>query len=120
MSEPTTLEALTARVEAAEKRAAEAEKLAAAAVKAAGGSDTLAAVEAKLRSQADLEAGYVAARERMKRDWLPESRFRAQARAEQNDTGGGAGDELRQIIREEIARMVSEEAPPAPKGPAKK
>lgn len=113
MSEPN-IQDLLKRVEAAEKRAADAETLAAAAVKASSGGDTVAQVEARLESQESINRRYAENRARnldVLKHGMPDSRFRALARGE---TGSGTTADLRQIIREEIAAMVSEEAPPKP------
>jgi len=118
MSEPTVKE-LIDRVEAAEARAASAEALAAAAVKAGG--DTVSRVEAKLVSQEELNRRYDEVRRRnldVMRTRMPDRMFRQLSRGEAPSDGVPSTDALRQIVREELARLIAEETAPAKPAPA--
>jgi hypothetical protein len=109
MAEPTVQELIN-RVEAAEARAASAEALAAAAVKAGG--DTVSRVEAKLVSQEELNRRYDESRRRNRdvmRMGMPDRLFRQHSRGEAPGDGLPSTDAIRQIVREEIARLIAEE-----------
>ncbi|MCK9629668.1 MAG: hypothetical protein M0R37_13885 [Bacteroidales bacterium] len=111
MSEPTVKE-LIDRVEAAEARAASAEALAAAAVKAGGAGDTVTRVEAKLVPQEELSRRYEEKRRQFQdimRTSMTDRRFRAEARGDTPGDGLPSSDALRQIVREELARLIAEE-----------
>lgn len=109
MAEPANRE-LIERLEAAEARAASAEALAAAAVKAAG--DTVTKAEAKLVSQDELNRRYEEVRRRnldVMRTRMPDRAFRAASRGEAPGDGLPSSDALRQIVREELARLIAAE-----------
>lgn len=120
MAEPTVQEWID-RVEAAEARAASAEALAAAAVKAGGAGDTVTRAEAKLVSQEELSRRYEEVRRRnldVMRKGMPDSLFRRLARGETPGDGLPSSDALRQIVREELARLIAEETASAKPAPA--